>query len=177
MSRHSLTVQIVNRLLGNNPIIPVPIESIVQAQGIKLLPYDLGDEISGVLIFENGGATIGYNKNESKVRNRFTIAHELGHFELHKGKEIFVDKDFSVMFRNNKDGEKPREEAEANDFAACILMPTNFVLAELQNIRFDYTDDNAIKELAKKFDVSSIAMSLRISHLRYAMNRNFSSKS
>jgi Zn-dependent peptidase ImmA (M78 family) len=159
------THESIRRLLGNNPIIPVPIEAIVLSQGIKLLPYDLGNNISGVLIRENDSATIGYNKNESRVRNRFTIAHELGHYVLHEGKELFVDRDFSVMYRINNENINSEEEIEANEYAACILMPEELVLAELKNIHFDYTDDGAIKELAKKFDVSSVAMSVRISNL------------
>ncbi|USK87293.1 ImmA/IrrE family metallo-endopeptidase [Peribacillus asahii] len=43
---------------------------------------------------------ISVNKNHSRQRQRFTIAHELGHFLLHKGTAIHVDRNFRVNFRN-----------------------------------------------------------------------------
>ena len=67
----------VNKLLGDTISLPIPIEKIVLEHGVRLLPYDLGDNVSGILVTENGQATIGYTKNEQRVRNRFTIAHEL----------------------------------------------------------------------------------------------------
>lgn len=163
---------VANRLLESCSTLPIPIESIVLARGIRLLPYDLGEDTSGVLVIENGNATIGYNKSESKVRNRFTIAHELGHYELHKDKEqtLFVDNGFKVMFRSNNshnsDCSSLQMEREANEFAANILMPEPLLRAELERLELDYTDESAIKLLAKKFGVSSVAMSYRIANLQ-----------
>ena len=70
----------------------VNVEKIAKERGLKVLPYELGDDVSGVLYVDKGKGTIGYNPTESEVRRRFTIAHELGHYELHRlNKEIFVD--------------------------------------------------------------------------------------
>jgi len=150
----------------NSP--PIQLEAIIADKGIRLLPYDLGDNISGVLIIENGQATIGYNKNEHRVRNRFTIAHELGHFILHKGQDLFVDKEFKLMFRSTPgEGDNVTHEKEANEFAANVLMPENLLRDAMATLDLDYTDENSIKLLARKFDVSAVAMSIRLSILGF----------
>jgi Zn-dependent peptidase ImmA (M78 family) len=164
----SLISQIAYDLLQGNKSLPIPIETIVANHGIKLLSYDLGEGISGVLIIEQGEATIGYNKNEHRVRNRFTIAHEFGHYMLHKEKDLFVDKDFKVMFRANPSNDiNEKHEKEANEFAASILMPEDLLRREIDLLDLDYTDENAVKILAKKFDVSPISMSIRISKINF----------
>jgi len=154
-------------LLGENPTLPIPVDAIVMKSNVRLLPFDLGENISGVLVIDNGEATIGYNKNEHRVRNRFTIAHELGHFILHKNKDLFVDKGFKVMFRGSVNGDNyNREEVEANEFAANLLMPEKLLREEIEKLNLDFTEEASIKQLAKKFDVSTIAMSFRIAKLR-----------
>ena len=164
----NLISQTTNNLLEGNKSLPIPIETIVSNQGIKLLSYDLGEGMSGVLIIEQGEATIGYNKNEHRVRNRFTIAHELGHYMLHKEKDLFVDKDFKIMFRTIPSNDVNEiHEKEANEFAASILMPEDLLRREIDLLDLDYTDENAVKILAKKFDVSPISMSIRISKISF----------
>jgi Zn-dependent peptidase ImmA (M78 family) len=154
------------RVIGRYLTLPIPVEEIVIDRDIQLVPYEFGEEISGILIIDQDKATIGYNKNEHRVRNRFTIAHELGHFELHKQQDLFIDKSFKVMFRGvEQEGWNQQEEREANQFAACLLMPEVLVRAEVSKLDFDYTDESSIKTLAKRFDVSVIAMSIRISEL------------
>src|SRR5665811_214388 len=85
----------------------VPIQDMVEKEGLTLLSYDFGEHVSGVLLIKNKKGTIGYSPRDSKVRRRFTIAHELGHYYLHwlnsknaKDDDIFVDKDFIVKFRH-----------------------------------------------------------------------------
>jgi len=78
----------------------------------------------------NENSRIGYNSFESEVRQRFTLAHELGHFILHsdnKDDYLFVD-NAKVMFRTNKTSNQDyRREREANIFAASILMPQSLI--------------------------------------------------
>lgn len=57
-------------------------------------------------------------------------------------------------------------EKEANYFAMCLLMPTHLVKQEAAKLTFDLTNDDAIKSLAKTFDVSTTAMALRLSQLK-----------
>lgn len=160
------TAQILSELDINE--LPIPIKKIADYIGVQIQSYDLGENISGVLVIKNDRGIIGVNPNESSVRQRFTIAHELGHYVLHKNtnESIFVDKDFSVLFRNqdSSTGEYKREQ-EANSFAASILMPKGMLEEQIQKHFIDLTDEIALKGLAKKFDVSLIAMTIRLSNL------------
>lgn len=151
--------------------VPIPIKKIVRTLGIKLQAYNLGNEVSGALVIENGKARIGYNPSESKVRQRFTIAHELGHYILHgkdKKNDLYVD-NVKVMFRRqNATQAQLKQEREANVFAATILMPEHLVekrLDEMYREKPFLTDDNIVKEMAAIFNVSSIAMAIRLSNL------------
>lgn len=157
--------QILNDLNINE--LPVPISSIAESIGLKIYPYDLGENISGALVIDKGQGIIGINPLESSVRQRFTIAHELGHFILHKNSEsLFVDKDFKVLFRNQESstGELKREQ-DANAFAAAILMPKKLLAEKISALAVDLTDEESIKDLAKMFDVSVTAMTYRIINL------------
>lgn len=147
---------------------PVPVEKIALSLGVDVMPYNLGDEVSGILAINDGKGTIGYNLQHSKGRQRFTVAHELGHYIMHRNskKELFVDKDYIVKFRSNKkySSTELKQEKEANAFAAALLMPKNFVLNELSKEQ-TITENDLIEVLAKRFEVSVPAMTYRIADL------------
>lgn len=155
--------QLANSLLGKNAEIPININKIIKNQGIKLVPYD-ETGVSGILMIEKNTATIGYSRSENVKRQRFTKAHELGHFMLHRGGNFFIDSDFK-MYRPSLGGPSNEwQEWEANEFAACILMPEDLVKEEMAKMEIDY-DEDWIETLADKFKVSVSAMSIRISRL------------
>lgn len=155
--------------------LPIPVEEIAKKAGINVFPFDLGTDVSGVLHITNGVANIGYNPSESKVRQRYTLAHELGHYILHvtdAKDKVFVDNEsyFQLkMFRSAKpklSSADYKNEQEANQFAAALLMPQTLLQKELQDYNgFDFSDSSMITELAKKFEVSTQAMSYRIINL------------
>ncbi len=146
---------------------PIDIEGIAKARGLQVVPYALGDDVSGLLSIEGSKATIGYNLKEPSYRIRFTIAHELAHYELHRDQShLFVDKQF--IYRSINSGDTPITQAmeqEANAFASAILMPTDLLRREIQKTDLNLFDDKAIENLANLFQVSTTAMSIRISGL------------
>lgn len=149
---------------------PINVEKIARKLGLGVLPYNLGSNVSGVLYIQNGKGTIGFNPSESAVRTRFTIAHEIGHFVLHKlNNDMFVDhKQFRLMFRDSKSSTgQDKMEQEANAFAAALLMPKELLISEIQKIEFDFgqEEDDAISALANRFKVSLTAMTYRIDNL------------
>ena len=148
-------------------VLPINIEEIARLRGLEVIAYPLGEDVSGLLAIKNGKGTIGYKQDEPKVRRRFTIAHELGHYELHREKsDLFVDKQFIYRSRNSTNTPVNQiMEQEANAFASAILMPTDFVRVEVSKIEIDLGSEEAMKTLAKIFEVSTTAMSLRISGL------------
>ncbi len=161
----------VNAILKTiSPVkVPIDIEDIAKKRGLDVVPYELGEDVSGLLAIKDGKGTIGYNITEPKVRKRFTIAHELGHFELHKElNNLFVDKQFIFRSQNSPASvEHKTMENEANYFASCILMPTNEIRKILETTDIDLMTEEGIRVLAKKFEVSTIAMSLRITKLGF----------
>lgn len=122
---------------------------------------------------KDGKGMIGYSANDPKVRKRFTIAHELGHYILHgdssSKEEVFVDKDFIIKYRNNVNSYNKveiKQENEANAFAAALLMPKFLIEEEFRNNDFsNLSEPDLIKYLAKKFEVSVLAMTYRLSNL------------
>ncbi len=154
-------IELLNSLNINT--LPIPVDKILQHFNITL-SYDLGDDISGVLVVnKNGMAVVGVNPKESNVRQRFTIGHEIGHFVLHRNKsELFVDEHYLVVAR---DGTTDKYELEANAFSAALLMPKNLIKEQLELLPLKSSTEEKIKILAKKFEVSSLAMTYRLSNL------------
>ncbi len=146
--------------------LPIKIEDVAKKAGLTVSPFDFEDDISGVLVIQDGKGVIGYNQSESRVRRRFTIAHELGHFVLHREQSsMFMDKGFNAIFRSAHSGLSEQTqilEREANTFAAYILMPDHLLKEAIDKIDFDLGSEDEIKNLAKVFDVSSQAMYYRI---------------
>ena len=169
---HKIETKVSDLLAKNQIDSPaVPVQKIVKNLNINLVSYDFGseNEISGMLVIENGSGTIGYNPQNSKQRQRFTIAHELGHYLLHNHSksEVFVDKDFIVKYRSDKSyspGEI-KQEQEANAFAAELLMPKKMLLAELEKKDYQLMSEaEFIKTMAKIFEVSIPAMTFRVTN-------------
>jgi Zn-dependent peptidase ImmA (M78 family) len=152
--------------------IPIDVKKVCKSLGVNVLSYDLGTEVSGVLVLENDTATIGFNQQQSDPRKRFTIAHELGHFILHRKtqNDVFVDRDFIILYRRGQEKYSDAEllqEQEANAFAAAILMPHALIEEELKakNYYSTYSELDLIEKLAKTFKVSSPAMTFRLNNL------------
>lgn len=104
--------------------LPVALEPIATAVGIVEIAGQDTDSFEGVLITDaaKSRGSIAYNAASSVQRRRFTIAHELGHFlmPLHGANAQCVKTDMGVFV--TKDASL-RREAEANRFAAALLMP------------------------------------------------------
>lgn len=145
---------------------PVPVEKIAKGLGATV-QYDAFDgNVSAMLFRDEERTIIGVNSTHPRVRQRFSIAHEIGHLKLHKGK-MYVDA--RVNFRDSTSGLAiDQEEIEANAFAAEILMPRTLLIAELNKLlrTFDQSDDTEIRtKLAAVFDVSTVAMDYRLKNL------------
>ena len=152
-------------------IVPVDVKLLIKKLKIKLESVDFGEEVSGVLVTEMGKSKIGYSRNESKQRQRFTLAHELGQYSLHlkdNKNKLFVD-NVKVMYRKQAfTNTEKKQEIEANRFAASLLMPKELILDRYNYLSKEETfliDDEIINKLAKEFQVSSVAMTYRLTNL------------
>lgn len=149
---------------------PVHVEDIVRAHAIEILRHRFDGPESGFALRDNNRWYIGVNTQTSRRRQRFTIAHELGHLLLHEGRQIIVDQ--AVLRVDLRDDLSSMgtdiEEIEANTFAAALLMPEPIVahrVNELIRADGDIARDDLIAELARAFDVSAEAMGYRLINL------------
>lgn len=138
--------QILKKLEISSP--PVPIEKVAEFFGVRVLRYPkFPDSVSGALLKDGGLNIIGVNENHPATRQRFTIAHELGHYLL--------DHDHQAIFDDVFD--KPdNKEREANKFAAELLMPREILFEDVDRQEYD------IPGLANRYDVSEQAISVRL---------------
>ncbi|MCG7400389.1 ImmA/IrrE family metallo-endopeptidase [Caballeronia zhejiangensis] len=148
---------------------PVPVDQIAKRMGVDLRFSPLDDELSGMVFIKDGTPIIGINSLHHSNRQRFTIAHELGHFVLHRNEitnTVHVDKQFRVLLRDSVSAQgTDRLEIEANRFAAALLMPKHLVLKAIAESISDIDDDTPVAELAKKFKVSRQTMEYRVRNL------------
>lgn len=168
--RYSRIRRIAADLLDNHSIKPgpVPVEDLAKASGVQVVYRNFNNEISGALVRRGTSAIIAVAAEQPHVRQRFTIAHELGHFLLHPtdGEEVHVDKHFRVQFRSpTSSTAEDVGEIEANAFAAALLMPEEWILRETRQVTFDFDDPEAVRELAERYDVSTQAMTFRLTNL------------
>jgi len=140
---------------------PIDPEVIARALGVDVgyanFKADIAEKISGFIRFEP--LQIIVNKAISPNRKIFTIAHEMGHYLLHR--DYARSANYQVLPRKNEyssEEGKPEEEQEADCFAAELLMPACMVK--------EYRDYATLSELARIFAVSDKAMLNRLKSLR-----------
>ena len=138
--------------------IPVKVGALAKALGLRVVLATLPMNISGLIQpDEDGKFVIKVNRFESKERQRFTIAHEIAHYLLHRDRinSGIVD---SVLYRSKLSS---KIEAEANKLAADIVMPNEAVFAVMSQLPRPISED-AISDLATNFEVSKQAMAIRV---------------
>jgi len=140
--------------------VPVPVGLIARELGLEVKLVVLPPNISGEIrpsSTARAGYRININRHEKKERQRFTIAHEIGHYLLHSHL-IGAGVSDSVMYRS---GLPSAQETEANKIAAEILMPSGSIenLLELYEGVRSETTANAI---AEALDVSTPAVKIRL---------------
>ena len=161
MTRSKATVEKAHAILTMFSISdpPVDVDWIAKELGFAVVPYDFAEDTSAVLFVDKDSKAIGINERHAPVRQRFSVAHELGHYlsghedftERGEGEKIRVDG------RYDPTDPEQRLEQEANDFAAELLMPVHMVKKELAEMgKLD------APVLAGKFQVSEQAMWIQL---------------
>lgn len=158
--------QLVHELLAKHRLKgpPVPVERIARKLGLEIESRKFADrEFSGILVREGDRAVVGINSSHAPTRRRFSLAHEIGHFLLHEGDRVFIDRSYNVSLRNRESSLGTNiEEIEANAFAANLLVPEPFLLRDLDAADIDLEDEESIGRLARKYRVSPQAMTFRL---------------
>ncbi|MGB6298876.1 MAG: ImmA/IrrE family metallo-endopeptidase [Rivularia sp. (in: cyanobacteria)] len=171
----SITVEkILNQYNIEAP--PIDVEELAAALGITIQYKPADDKLSGFLIrdLKNHSAVIGVNSSHPQNRQRFTIAHEIGHFLLHESGKLYMDRInniFRVQHRNQDSSKGTNvEEKEANLFAAELLMPEKFLAKDLDNCNtLNLLDEEQLSKLADSYRVSTQALTFRLAYLQYIL--------
>lgn len=154
---------------------PIPLHRVATLLKAEVHQHTFEDMVSGVLLIQGDERHIMVNKAHHPNRQRFTIAHELGHLVLHhnSGDRLFVDTHLRAYQRAGSPSSgaydspgsqtTPLEEREANQFASALLMPRNLILAMTEGRH--YWDELDIAALAAEFGVSEQAMTIRLRQL------------
>ncbi|MBR4153276.1 MAG: ImmA/IrrE family metallo-endopeptidase [Selenomonadaceae bacterium] len=154
MTKETIEQQ-ATQILREEKISRLPISAERLAESYFGLDFDCGElddnELAGLKIAEKK-IYMNESRADELVANvglkNFTIAHELGHWTLHK----------------NLVGKRSRQiEREADWFATCLLMPEKWVREEFSEFKVWLPAEMKVDSLAKIFCVSRTAMKIRLS--------------
>jgi Zn-dependent peptidase ImmA (M78 family) len=152
---------------------PIDVEYVAEKIGAVVARNHFEGSESGFALRDGQRRIIGINTRTSRKRQRFTIAHEIGHLELHEGTPLIVDHNIRIDRRDEVSSiGTDLQEIEANAFGAALLMPYELIVDHVN--RFvswteesnpDFSRDQLIAQLARDFDVSTEAMGFRLINL------------
>jgi Zn-dependent peptidase ImmA (M78 family) len=134
----------------------VPVVEVAEQSGVNVVFSDMGkfaEKVAGLLDFN--ARRIYVNKADPSNRQRFTIAHELGHWVLHRQAFEADPEAYPVLPRFQRVEASNAFEQEANAFASELLVPKHL----LKNVR-----GAPVSALASIFDVSRTMMEYRLAH-------------
>lgn len=137
---------------------PVDIYSVAEFLGLEVREEAMDNELSGYIEPRRSGWVVGVNSYHHPNRQRFTVAHEIGHFLLHKPSEKHVDVTFA-----RRSGKRNTMEHEADSFAASILMPEEEMRALIAR------GETSLAQIAEHFGVSAMAAKYRAQSLGYTV--------
>ena len=153
--------ELTTKILIDNDMMykaPIDVISLAENYGIKAYGIKTKNEISGAITYEKTKEyfEILVNTNHAKTRQRFTIAHELGHYFLHQEMLKSNDMHIDALYRTTEqmDPETKEKENEVDYFAGALLMNKKL----LEKLSKEYN----IEELADIFDVSTSAVAVRM---------------
>ncbi|MEX3954411.1 ImmA/IrrE family metallo-endopeptidase [Trinickia sp. EG282A] len=133
----------------------IDLEAIAWDEGVRVQYSDLsGCEARLVGVGDRAIVTIRSSTDDR--RKRFSLAHELGHWNYHRGRSFECRADDMV----EKFSSKPIEEREADSYAADLLMPAYMFQPLVRNVKRPTFD--AVSELAEKFNTSITATAIRM---------------
>ncbi len=148
-------------------LVPVDLDAVLKHLGIRLLLEGMSDDLSGLLVIKGGKRAIGVNRTHHRNRQRFTIAHEIGHLVLHHKtfedprNDLHWDRKWAY-FRSTETAGPQEQEVEANQFAAELLMPESPLRDTIKRERIDLSSDIDIARLAEILQVSEQALTIRL---------------
>ena len=143
---------------------PINIIELIKKYAILEIEYEIPFEFDGLCFFKSGKPNVIINGNISEARQKFTMAHELGHILIPGHKNIIACNMDNQEIDSEEDYNEQHylylsKEREANAFAAELLMPENWIKKEIKNL-------NSFKEMfsriSKLTQLSIQAITIRV---------------
>jgi Zn-dependent peptidase ImmA (M78 family) len=137
--------------------VPIDVNAAARYLGLHVAEEIMDDDLSGYLEHRNGTWFVGVNALHHRNRRRFTVAHEIAHYVLHRRQSSSFHDNTFARRANSHD----RMEQEADRFAAELLMPETAVRQAIAN------GTTSVSALADAFGVSALAMKFRLKNLGF----------
>lgn len=137
---------------------PIPVIEIAESNGVDVVFANFGahnQRVAGFCDFKS--AKLYVNKDDRQERQFFTIAHELGHWILHRNIFLAHPEQYPVLPRFQSVEHHSPMEQEANHFAANLLVPAQLLLPVIRA---------PVSTLAAIFRVSRTMMEFRVQNVR-----------
>lgn len=136
----------IRRLIESNPALSLHFE-------------DIGGYDAYIEKVKDDRYRIVINRKHSQTRQRFSMAHEYAHYQVHRDEIEKMPHGERILHRSE---ERDNIEYQASQYAAEILMP------ELAFTQIARAKNGDISEIAKEFHVSPLAVRYRAKSLRIA---------
>ena len=151
----------------------INVEEVARSLGVTVRFESTDADVSGALFRRGDRAIIGVNPDHPRTRQRFAIAHEVGHFVLHRD-DLHMDEANAYpnesqtkhrLLRDQVSAQATNpKEIEANRFAAALLMPAFMLKGTLTSYDLPLTQKD-IEKLTSEYEVSFQAMAFRLANL------------
>lgn len=136
---------------------PIPVIEIAENNGVDVVFADFGvhsAKVAGFCDFK--AAKLYVNKQDRPERQMFTVAHEFGHWIMHREFFLANPEKYPVFARFQTNESNPYEQ-EANRFAAHLLVPEKLLRPVAKA---------PVSALASVFKVSKSMMEIRLKNVR-----------
>jgi Zn-dependent peptidase ImmA (M78 family) len=157
--RANFVRKMVQKVLKDSKITvpPVDLTTILSAHGIQYEEIDdFPDSVDALIIEKGNHIYAAVNARQHVHRRRFSLAHELGHFFLHRG-DYDSEEAVSIDEPPSEEAQSPTKdpaEAEADMFAGELLVPVGMLRIHIQK---------GIPELSRIFLVSEQVVGIAVS--------------
>ncbi|OQQ12936.1 hypothetical protein B0675_36445 [Streptomyces sp. M41(2017)] len=141
--------------------LPVDPEAVAERLGATVVRQPAPVELSGMLVRRDDQTVIGINADLDPTRQRFALAHLVGHLQLHRRRDLILDTVERHALGNLASLPTDREETEANRFALELLAPETAVRSAAVEADFR-TAAQLVDLLAPRFDLTRSTMAGRL---------------
>jgi Zn-dependent peptidase ImmA (M78 family) len=148
---------------------PVDLDKVATELGVIVVRKPVESTVNGMLMCRDNKVVVGLNEDRTPESRRFTLAHLLGHHQIHRRRELILDVVDRYGLGNLSSMPTDREEAEANRFASALLAPEPIVRRMAAEADFR-TSRQLVELLAPRFEMTDGAMSYWLMALGIVMD-------